>query len=219
MSIIQLKNICKSHGSPIIENANLVIDRGDFISITGPSGCGKSTLLQIIGLLDNADSGTYHLMGRDIRQAVPSQQAKLRNKHIGFVFQRYHLLEHLNILDNISLPLTYSQNPPSQLDALAYEQLKRMKLTDKGLCHPSQLSYGQQQRVAIARALITQPDIILADEPTGSLDEENAKHIMGILREFNQQGKTIILITHNLSLIESGDRHYTIANKTLEVCS
>ena len=213
MSIIKLNHISKSHDQPIIENINLTVKPGEFVVITGPSGCGKSTLLQILGLLEPATSGEYFINDQLVNRCTPMQLAKLRQKSIGFVFQRYHLIEHLNIIDNVLLPLQYGDKPLNPEDAL--KRLKDFGIEHLAYKHPSQLSYGQQQRAAIARAIIHHPHVILADEPTGSLDDENAKIVMTQLRKLHSEGQTIILITHNLELIEETDTHYRIENKQL----
>ena len=212
LSIIKLKNISKSHDQVILDQVNLDIPMGSFTVITGPSGCGKSTLLQILGLLEPMSSGNYYLNGVDVNTLQPDEIAKLRHDMMGFVFQRYHLVAHLTILENILLPLQYS-NSTSSSEKEALDLLQTFGLLDKANMHPHQLSYGQQQRVSMIRAIITKPKIILADEPTGSLDEANSQIILKTLRDLNHQGYTVILITHDQSLILKTDHHLRINNK------
>ena len=213
LSIINLKDICKIHDKPIISGINLTVNQGDFVVITGPSGSGKSTLLQILGLLEPATSGSYMINNQIIDEYTPLQIAKLRQQYLGFIFQRYHLIGHLTVLENVMLPMQYGNKPKDHLYAMSL--LERFAIKEHANKHPSQLSYGQQQRVAIARAIITQPKVVLADEPTGSLDDENASIVMKELRKLHQDGQTIVLITHNLELIKENDIHYRIENKQL----
>ena len=213
LKVLELNNISKSHDKTIIENVNLCVHQGEFVIITGPSGCGKSTLLQILGLLEPATSGEYYLGNNLVNHCTPNKLSKFRQEYIGFVFQRYHLIEHLTVLDNVLLPAQYGNIDKQPEDA--YALLKRFAVEEHANKHPSQLSYGQQQRVAIARAIIMNPRVILADEPTGSLDDENANIVMKELRNLNNEGQTIILITHNLHLIEKSDTHYIIKNRQL----
>jgi putative ABC transport system ATP-binding protein len=214
LSIIKLSNISKVHDQPIISDINLVISEGDFTIITGPSGCGKSTLLQIIGLLEPATDGEYILGDQSTTGCTPREIAKLRHDYIGFIFQRYHLIDHLNILDNVLLPLQYGDHPEGH--DRAHQLLQEFSIDHLSNHHPHQLSYGQQQRVSIARAIISQPKIILADEPTGSLDGDNADIVIKQLRALHKKGQTVILITHNIDLIRKTDIHYRITNKKLE---
>lgn len=214
LSIIKLENITKKHDQTILNNVCCDINEGEFVVITGPSGTGKSTLLQIIGLLEPPTSGQYILGGNDAFKQPPSKVAKLRHQFIGFIFQRYHLVEHLNIMENVLLPLQYGEHPDQEDYALSL--LTDLGLSDHIYKQPKMLSYGQQQRVSIARAVITQPKVILADEPTGSLDKDNSIKVMQSLRNLHKKGHTIILITHDLSLIQPGDTHLRIHNKQLE---
>lgn len=216
LSIVKLQSVTKSHDQVILNQVDLEILEGSLVVITGPSGSGKSTLLQILGLLEPMTSGNYHLNGVDVDTLTTSDKARLRNEMMGFVFQRYHLVSHLTVLENILLPLQYSTKPlPFNDKALSY--LKTFGLLDKANMHPHQLSYGEMQRVAIIRAIISEPKIILADEPTGALDEENSQIILKTLRDLNQLGYTVILITHDESLIQNTDQHLRIHNKNVEL--
>lgn len=214
MSIIKLRHICKSHDKPILENIELSINEGDFVVITGSSGSGKSTLLQILGLIEPPTSGQYWLGGRAVDDLAPKQLCKIRHDFIGFIFQKYHLVKHLSILDNVLLPLQYGEHPNGE--ARAKKLLTQLGLITYLNKHPYQLSYGQQQRVSIARAFITQPKIILADEPTGALDASNSTIVLEKLRELHEEGQTIVMITHDQSLIQPSDVHYQIHQNMLE---
>ncbi len=182
-----------------LSGVSLSIKRGAFISIMGPSGSGKSTLMNIIGCLTTPNSGTYLLEGENISQLPYSALPYIRNKKIGFIFQQFHLLPKLSAICNVKLPLIYAGYKFRERHLLAYEALASVGLKDRISHLPNQLSGGEQQRVAIARALVNQPVIILADEPTGNLDSNTGKEIMGIFKLLNQQGKTIILVTHEES--------------------
>lgn len=182
-----------------LENVNLQVEKGEFVSIMGPSGCGKSTLLNIIGLLDQPTSGTLELDGKLITpQMKDSELAAFRNRTLGFVFQSFHLISTLNVLDNVLLPLTFRQLSHSERTRRAKEVLDRVGLSHRLNHMPSQLSGGQCQRVAIARAIVGNPEIILADEPTGNLDSKMGAEVMDILCQLNQEdGRTIVMVTHN----------------------
>jgi putative ABC transport system ATP-binding protein len=182
-----------------LDNVNLEIAKGEFVSIMGPSGCGKSTLLNIIGLLDNPTTGTVTINGRTIQHMSDSEMSTFRNAGIGFVFQSFHLIPTLNIADNIELPLTYRRGiSAAERKARVQQVLERVGLTNRRHHMPSQLSGGQCQRVAIARAIIGNPDIILADEPTGNLDSKMGADVMNILHSLNQDdGRTVVMVTHN----------------------
>ncbi len=178
----------------VLRGINLEIKRGEFIAIMGASGSGKTTLLNIIGCLDRPTSGRYILAGKEVSALTDEELSEIRNRHIGFVFQNFYLLPYATVLENVLLPTLYRSSGSSH-DAM--EILRLVGLSDRARFKPNQLSGGQQQRVAIARALINDPDIILADEPTGQLDSSTAKEIMNLLRELNTRGKTIILVTHD----------------------
>nr|WP_320059353.1 ABC transporter ATP-binding protein [uncultured Bacteroides sp.] len=181
-----------------LENVNLTIERGEFLSIMGPSGCGKSTLLNIIGLLDAPSSGSIQINGTSTEGMKDKALAAFRNKSLGFVFQSFHLINSLNVLDNVELPLLYRRVSASERKRLAQEVLEKVGLSHRMRHFPTQLSGGQCQRVAVARAIIGNPDIILADEPTGNLDSKMGAEVMQLLHELNKEdGRTIVMVTHN----------------------
>lgn len=190
-----------------LKDINLEVKKGEFIAVVGPSGSGKSTLMHILGLLDHPTSGTYKLNGKNVAGLSENSLAKLRNKNIGFVFQSFNLLPRTSALDNVALPLIYSGVVENERFMRARKALDEVGLEDKLRSKPNQLSGGQQQRVAIARALITNPEIILADEPTGNLDTKSGEEIMKIFHKLNQKGSTIILITHEPNIAEKAKRH------------
>ena len=181
-----------------LENVNIEVKKGEFVSIMGPSGCGKSTLLNIIGLLDEPTGGTVEIAGCDTTGMKDKEMAEFRNRTLGFVFQSFHLIGSLNVIDNVELPLLYRGVKRSERRRLAKEMLERVGLSHRMYHMPSQLSGGQCQRVAIARAIIGNPEIILADEPTGNLDSKMGAEIMEILHKLNKEdGRTIVMVTHN----------------------
>ena len=203
MAIIELQKINKIYRTDEIEtvaleNVNLSIDKGEFVSVMGPSGCGKSTLLNIVGLLDEPSSGTVYIDGTKIEKMSDSRLAQFRNSKLGFVFQSFHLINSLNVLDNVELPLFYRSMSNAERRRRAMEVLERVGLRHRMHHKPSQLSGGQCQRVAIARAIIGNPEIILADEPTGNLDTKMGAEVMGLLHSLNREdGRTIMMVTHN----------------------
>ena len=180
-----------------LHNVTLEIKEGEFVAIMGPSGCGKSTLLNILGLLDNPSSGTYQLNGVEVSQMTESQRTDLRKGVIGFVFQSFNLIDELNVYENVELPLKYLNISSSERKARVTEMLKRMNISHRAQHFPQQLSGGQQQRVAIARAVVSNPKLILADEPTGNLDSKNGKEVMDLLTELNKEGTTIVMVPHS----------------------
>lgn len=199
--MIQLSKIRKSYTTgkqtlEVLKNIDLQIPEGDFVSIMGSSGSGKSTLLNILGLLDHHDEGKYLLDGLEIKNLSAAKAARLRNKFLGFVFQSFHLISYKSALENVALPLYYQGVPRKKRNLQAMALLERMGLKNWADHLPSELSGGQKQRVAIARALITQPKVILADEPTGALDSQTSSEVMSIFREVNAEGMTIIIVTH-----------------------
>ena len=181
-----------------LEDVNLTVDRGEFLSIMGPSGCGKSTLLNIMGLLDTPTTGTIEINGTHTEGMKDKELAAFRNKTLGFVFQSFHLINSLNVLDNVELPLLYRRMNASDRKKLAQEVLEKVGLSHRMRHFPTQLSGGQCQRVAIARAIIGNPEIILADEPTGNLDSKMGAEVMELLHRLNKEdGRTIVMVTHN----------------------
>ena len=181
-----------------LENVNLTVDRGEFLSIMGPSGCGKSTLLNIMGLLDAPSSGKIEINGTSVESMKDKELAAFRNKTLGFVFQSFHLINSLNVIDNVELPLLYRKMAAKERTRLAKEVLERVGLSHRMRHMPTQLSGGQCQRVAIARAIVGNPEIILADEPTGNLDSKMGAEVMELLHKLNKEdGRTIVMVTHN----------------------
>lgn len=189
-----------------LDDVSLEINDGEYISIMGPSGSGKSTLMNILGCLDIADKGKYYLDDKEINEYTDNQLSEIRNQKIGFVFQKFNLLPRLNALENVELSLVYRKMDAKSRAKTAQEYLEKVGLKNWGAHKPNELSGGQQQRVAIARALAGNPQIILADEPTGNLDSASGREIMQILKDLNKEGKTIILITHDLKVAQQADR-------------
>lgn len=180
-----------------LNNVNIEIQEGEFVAIMGPSGCGKSTLLNILGLLDNPTGGEYRLNGEDVSTYTEAQRTALRKGVIGFVFQSFNLIDELNVYENIELPLLYMGVSASERKRRVEDAMNRMAIAHRMKHFPQQLSGGQQQRVAIARAVVTNPKLILADEPTGNLDSKNGKEVMDLLTELNKEGTTIVMVTHS----------------------
>lgn len=180
-----------------LNEVNIEINRGEFVAIMGPSGCGKSTLLNILGLLDNPTSGELWFLGQEVSRFSENSRTDLRNGNIGFVFQSFNLIDELNVYENVELPLTYLGIKSSERRRMVEDILKRMNISHRAKHFPQQLSGGQQQRVAIARAVVTNPKLILADEPTGNLDSKNGAEVMNLLTELNKEGTTIIMVTHS----------------------
>lgn len=210
MPIIELKDINKTyHGAVplhVLKDINLGIERGELVSIMGSSGSGKSTLLNILGILDTYDTGEYHLDGVLIKNLSENRAAELRNRMIGFVFQSFNLISYKNAVENVALPLFYQGVSRKKRNRLAMEQLERLGLADRAHHLPGELSGGQKQRVAIARSLITNPSIILADEPTGALDSKTSHDVMQIFRRLNDEGMTIVIVTHDPGVGEQTNR-------------
>jgi putative ABC transport system ATP-binding protein len=200
--MIKTENLSKIFRTEDIEtkalnSVNLHVKEGEFVAIMGPSGCGKSTLLNIIGLLDNPTEGTYAFNGKEVGSLKESQRTKERKGNVGFVFQSFNLIDELTVYENVELPLIYLKIKSSERKRMIKEVLERMKMGHRTKHFPQQLSGGQQQRVAIARAVVANPKLILADEPTGNLDSKNGREVMNLLTELNQEGTTIIMVTHS----------------------
>lgn len=213
MAIITLNDVTKVYRTSTIEttaldHVTLDIDKGEFVSIMGPSGCGKSTLLNVIGLLDRPTSGAVNIAGTDIHGMTDSRMAEFRNHTLGFIFQSFHLIPSLSVTDNVELPLIYRSGvSASERKRLVGEVIDRVGLSHRRGHRPSQLSGGQCQRVAIARAIVGNPEIILADEPTGNLDSAMSAEVMALLRELNREdGRTIVMVTHNDAQARQTDR-------------
>ncbi len=202
--LIKTNNLYKYYGdgdfqTKALDGINLEIQKGEFVAIMGPSGSGKSTLLHMLGFLDKQTGGEYFFDERKITDYTSDQLAHIRNKKMGFIFQSFNLLSKTSVLDNVKLPLIYSDIPEDQWDTMALRVIKRVKMDHRASHTPGQLSGGEQQRVSISRALILNPDIIFADEPTGNLDSKSGQIIMQTLQELNREGQTIVLITHEKS--------------------
>jgi putative ABC transport system ATP-binding protein len=212
MNVVEMKNIRKTYGSgknevQALNIKGLTIKKGEFLSIEGPSGCGKSTLVHIMGLLDTPTSGKLMLAGRDTAGLSESGRAKLRNKHLGFVFQKFNLLPDLNVYKNVALPLAPTKLSKKERHARVTELLERVGLSDRANHLPSELSGGEQQRVAIARALVNQPDLIIADEPTGNLDRKSADEVMQLIHDMRDKyGSTVVIVTHDPEISKHADR-------------
>lgn len=211
MGIINLEGITKLYRTKEIEtvaleNVNLEVREGEFLSVMGPSGCGKSTMLNIIGLLDEPTEGQILIDGKQANRLKDVEMAEFRNSTLGFVFQSFHLINSLNVLDNVELPLLYRKSTEKSRRELAKEVLEKVGLTHRMKHFPSQLSGGQCQRVAIARAIIGNPKILLADEPTGNLDSKMGAEIMELLHKLNREGTTIVMVTHDESLAKDTGR-------------
>ena len=220
MPILELKDICKDYQQGrepvrVLKNINFTVEKGDYLAIMGPSGSGKTTLMNIIGCLDVPTSGSYILEGRDLKDLSDDDLAEVRNKHIGFVFQSFHLLPKMDALDNVALPLLYADVPLKERRARAGEALKAVGLGERIHFLPNQLSGGQCQRVAIARAIVGNPELLLADEPTGALDTKAGNQIMDIFRRLSGEGMTIIMITHEPSIAACADKTYRILDGEL----
>ena len=209
-SMIRLENINKTYynGSPlhVLKGIDLEIGEGEMVSIMGASGSGKSTLLNILGILDDYDSGEYFLDGKPIKNLSETKAAEYRNRMIGFIFQSFTLISYKNAMENVALPLYYQGVPRRKRNAMALEFLDRLGLRDWADHMPNEMSGGQKQRVAIARSLITRPQIILADEPTGALDSKTSQEVMDLLREVNRSGMTMILVTHAQEVADQTDK-------------
>ncbi|MCF8228792.1 MAG: ABC transporter ATP-binding protein [Bacteroidales bacterium] len=189
-----------------LNKVSFEVQKGEFVAIMGPSGCGKSTLLNILGLLDNPTSGNYYFLNNEVSGHSEKQRAKLRKQNIGFVFQNFNLIDELNVFENVELPLIYLGFNASDRKERVQEVLEQVKIAHRAKHFPLQLSGGQQQRVAVARALVAKPHLILADEPTGNLDSSHGEEIMGLLDNLNQNGTTIVMVTHSVRDAEYAQR-------------
>lgn len=209
--ILDLHGIYKSYGIgqyaiPVLKDVSLEVEEGDYIAIMGPSGSGKSTLMNIIGCLDRFDRGVYMLDGMDVTKMSDNQLSDTRLNKIGFVFQQFHLLPFETALENVALPLVYAGAAKAEREKRALAQLDRVGLKDRALFKPNQLSGGQKQRVAIARAMINHPRILLADEPTGALDQASGRQVMALFKELHEEGVTIVMITHDASVAANAEK-------------
>ncbi len=209
--MIKLRDLEKSYRSGagetfVLRRISEEIGKGEFVTIMGPSGAGKSTLLAILGMLDGDWRGEYYLMGEPVHAMKPRARIELNKRYVGFVFQQYHLLDDLNVYENLEIPLSYRNVRRKERQAIVADTLDRFSIVGKKDLYPSQLSGGQQQRVAVARAVIAEPAVILADEPTGSLHSSQGRMIMDLLKQLNEDGTTIIQVTHNEEYARYGDR-------------
>lgn len=221
MAILKLTDICKDYVQGkepvrVLKSINLTVEEGDYLAIMGPSGSGKTTLMNIIGCLDVPTSGTYTLRDQDLKDLSDDDLAEIRNKHLGFVFQSFHLMPKMDALDNVALPLLYAGVPLKERRERAAEALKSVGLEERMHFLPNQLSGGQCQRVAIARAMVGKPDLLLADEPTGALDTKAGNQIMEIFRRLSDEGMTIIMITHEPSIAACAKKTYHILDGRLK---
>lgn len=218
--LLEAKSLCKSYGlgetkSMALRDVSFNVMRGEFLAIMGPSGSGKSTLMNIIGLLDRPTSGTLALVGAPTARLSPDRAARLRNRQIGFVFQSYNLLSRNTALENVELPLIYTGTGRAERHRRAKESLCKVGLAEKMGHWPAQLSGGEQQRVAIARALVTDPTLILADEPTGALDSRTGNEILAVFQSLNQQGRSIIIVTHDETVARHSSRIIKLQDGTI----
>ena len=219
--MIKIRNLCKSFQRPgeallkVLHEVDFSVDKGEFVAIVGPSGSGKTTLMNILGLLDRPDSGEYELHGKQVAKLSPEERAQARNDAIGFVFQQFHLLPRTTASENVELPMLYSARSDADIRKKAREALCRVGLEERLTHYPSELSGGQQQRVAIARAMVNDPAVILADEPTGNLDQKSGRQIMDLFRELNRNGSTILVITHDDAIANTASRIVHIDNGQL----
>ena len=221
MAILKLTDICKDYKQGkepvrVLKNINLTVEKGEYLAIMGPSGSGKTTLMNLIGCLDVPTSGEYELDGKNLKDLGDDALAEIRNRHIGFVFQHFHLMPKLDAVENVALPLLYAGVPLKERCARAEEALKAVGLEERMHFLPNQMSGGQCQRVAIARAMVGKPDLLLADEPTGALDTKSGAQIMEIFRQLSEEGMTIIMITHEHSIAQCADKIYHILDGELQ---
>lgn len=219
--VLDLRDICKSYMQgkepvPVLHHIQLQVEEGEYLAIMGPSGSGKSTLMNIIGLLDKQTSGDYFFDGQDMAQCSDNQLSTIRNQKIGFVFQNFNLLPRQSVLENVALPLLYAGVRKKERLERAKEMLARVGLEERIQFKPTQLSGGQKQRVAIARAMVNNPKILLADEPTGALDSKSGKQIMDLFERLNEEGVTIVMITHDAKIASYAKRVIRIIDGEIE---
>ncbi|MEE9390999.1 MAG: ABC transporter ATP-binding protein [Planctomycetota bacterium] len=213
--IIELDQIVKSYGTvddeiEVLHGVNLIVEPREFLAIVGPSGSGKSTLLNILGCLDRPTSGAYRFVGEDVAKFDDDKLSRIRNRRIGFIFQSFQLVSHLTVIENIELPLFYARMPKGRRREKCRKLIERVGLSHRMTHRPNQLSGGEKQRVAVARALSNDPDLLLADEPTGNLDTATSAEIMRLFAELHDGGATIVMITHDMEIAESAPRRVTI---------
>jgi putative ABC transport system ATP-binding protein len=221
MPLVELKNLKKTYytegiATPVLHGIDFTVEKGEFVAVMGPSGSGKSTLLQILGFLDQHTSGHYIFEGKEVSKYTKEEVAKIRNQKLGFIFQAFNLLARTSVLENVKLPLLYSDVPESEWDERARRAVESVGLTHRIHHEPAQLSGGEKQRVAIARALVNNPSIIFADEPTGNLDSKSGKVVMEIIQKLNDEGHTVLLITHETSTAQHAGRIIKIKDGYIE---
>ena len=216
--LVKLKDVYKIYSEGLesegraLDGVSLEIERGEFVAVVGQSGSGKSTMMNVLGCLDIPTHGEYYLDGTDVRELSDKELSHIRNKQIGFIFQQYNLIQNLNVLENVELPLIYQGINADDRREMALEALERVGLSSRIKHRPSEMSGGQQQRVAIARAISTHPPIIMADEPTGALDSHTGKEVLGFLQQLNKEGSTVILITHDNGIAATARRCVRLAD-------
>ena len=216
--LVKLKDVYKIYSEGLesevraLDGVSLEIERGEFVAVVGQSGSGKSTMMNVLGCLDIPTHGEYYLDGTDVRELSDKELSHIRNKQIGFIFQQYNLIQNLNVLENVELPLIYQGINADDRREMALEALERVGLSSRIKHRPSEMSGGQQQRVAIARAISTHPPMIMADEPTGALDSHTGKEVLGFLQQLNKEGSTVILITHDNGIAATARRCVRLAD-------
>ena len=216
--LVKLKDVYKIYSEGLesevraLDGVSLEIERGEFVAVVGQSGSGKSTMMNVLGCLDIPTHGEYYLDGTDVRELSDKELSHIRNKQIGFIFQQYNLIQNLNVLENVELPLIYQGINADDRREMALEALERVGLSSRIKHRPSEMSGGQQQRVAIARAISTHPPIIMADEPTGALDSHTGKEVLGFLQQLNKEGSTVILFTHDNGIAATARRCVRLAD-------